>query len=77
LCSAERTHIRMGSRYLTASQSKSDSGGSPSPGKGLGSAAVASNMEDIALQIDGDACTEPLPARVTVAPEPVWVLAPE
>lgn len=28
------------------------------------------------LQVDGDACHEPLPARITLTPEPVWVLAP-
>lgn len=32
--------------------------------------------EGIPLQIDGDVCTEPLPARLSVAAEPVWVLAP-
>ena len=37
---------------------------------------VFEGPEGSSLQIDGDACTEPLPARVTVAPEPVWVLAP-
>jgi diacylglycerol kinase (ATP) len=37
---------------------------------------VFKGPEGIALQIDGDACAEPLPARVTVGPEPVWVLAP-
>lgn len=32
--------------------------------------------ESIPLQIDGDVCTEALPARLSVASEPVWVLAP-
>lgn len=30
----------------------------------------------VRLQVDGDACAEPLPARVVIAPEPVWMLAP-
>lgn len=31
---------------------------------------------DIPLQVDGDACTEALPARLVIAPDPVWMLAP-
>jgi len=31
----------------------------------------------LSLQVDGDPCQEPLPARLSVSPDPVWMLAPE